>query len=134
MSKKVAHSVRDLCWAYLNMSPDVVRSLADNAVRLYRPFTDQRGSKSRRIDNPVEWLKKIQRRINQNLLQTVTVQDNVHGAVPGKSPLTNAWPHVGTSCVVRIDIRDFFSSITNRQVYRVWVQQVGVGPDLASLS
>ena len=133
MSKRVVYSVRDLCWSCLHTNPDVVKSLADNAVRLYRPFTKRVGSKSRLIDNPVERLKVVQGRINRNLLQTVTVADHLHGAVPGKSPLTNAWQHVGASCVVRLDIRDFFPAVTNRQVYRVWLQQVGVGPGLASL-
>jgi RNA-directed DNA polymerase len=50
---------------------------------------------------------------------------NVHGFSPGKSTKTNAAPHCGARCLLRLDLRRFFPSITRQRVE--WVlQDVGV--------
>src|SRR6185436_20457188 len=48
-------------------------------------------------------------------------------------PQTNAFQHLGKHLVVRIDIQDFFSSITDRQIYSVWADKLGNSPPVASL-
>lgn len=37
--------------------------------------------------------------------------DVVHGFVPGRSPVTNAWKHVGYRFTLSMDLKDFFDSI-----------------------
>ena len=42
--------------------------------------------------------------------------DHVHGFVPGRSAKTNASVHLGARCVLRVDLEDFFPSISAEMV------------------
>ena len=128
-----SHSVRYLAGDRLGVKPEFLEELAGRAVRLYRPFQKNFGTKKRLLANPIEPLKGIQRRINETILREVPMPWHVQGAVASRSPFTNATDHVGQRCVVRIDIRNFFPEITNRQVYNVWVKRLGYSPRAGSL-
>lgn len=111
-----------------------LRFLAENAVRHYRPFKKiSKGGKSRLIHNPDSDLKEVQKRIDVLILKRVLVQPNLHGGVYGRSPRTNAEVHLGRRRVVRIDVRDFFPSITSYQVYRVFIDQLSCTPPVAKI-
>lgn len=72
----------------------------------------------RRISAPVEELKEIQQALNL-FLQTVTeVSPAAMGFVPGRSIVTNAEVHVGSSVIFNCDLKDFFPSITKMMVRR----------------
>lgn len=114
---------------YLEIPLEELTRLADNAVREYRSF--KVGSRS--IDSPSERLKKVQRRINKRVLQEFDFPGHVHGAVQGRDPLTNAAAHLARRCVVRVDIRSFFPSVNNNQVFEVWLRTMGNGPAVARL-
>jgi RNA-directed DNA polymerase len=66
----------------------------------------------RKIDSPKPELKKIQRKILDIILHRVPLNSHAEGYVRHKSILSNANRHVGKEIVIRMDISDFFPSIT----------------------
>lgn len=76
----------------------------------------KRNGPPRKIAAPQEPLKRIQGTILRRLLSRLDVHPAVRGFEPGHSIVTNALPHVGKAVVLRMDIREFFTSTTARRV------------------
>jgi len=113
-----------------------LKRITDHADDFYDPFPDEQvkpdgSTKIRMIDNPRGELKKIQHVIDKRLLSTLVMPDSMHGGLKGKSPATNAKPHVGKSVVVKIDIKDCFPSTSNDLVYESFTKILGCVPDAA---
>lgn len=125
-------SLRDLEWT-LAIPRAVLRDLASNAPRHYHPFLLRQGEKLRKIDNPDEELRHVQRRINRRILDSVEMPGHLHGGGRGRSPLTNVVDHCGQRCLIRLDIENFFPSVTTRHVFSVWREQLGFGRQVSSL-
>jgi RNA-directed DNA polymerase len=81
----------------------------------YRVLAKQ-GSGIRLIESPKPKLKELQRRILAGILEMVPVHDAVHGFVKGRSIRTFAAPHAGRRVVLRMDLKDFFASISGSRV------------------
>ncbi|MFE8701549.1 retron St85 family RNA-directed DNA polymerase [Cytobacillus sp. FJAT-54145] len=65
-------------------------------------------------------LKSIQKWILENILYNYQVSENATGFVKGKSILDNALPHVAKDVVFNLDIKDFFPSVTFKQVFYIF--------------
>lgn len=65
----------------------------------------------REIDAPNIPLKKVQRWILRNILNSVEIHDAAHGFLRDRSIMTNAIVHVRQDVVIRLDITDFFGSV-----------------------
>lgn len=91
----------------------------------YCVYPLRKGRKVRWIEAPRPHLKNIQRSLLDNMLYGLRATDQAHGFVPGRSIVTNARQHVGRQWVVTLDIKDFFPSITSRQVRRA-IECLGV--------
>lgn len=63
------------------------------------------------LDVPSLPLKRVQRWILENILYTIPVKSYVHGFVPGRSIVTNAFPHLKAKYILKMDIKDYFPSI-----------------------
>jgi RNA-directed DNA polymerase len=61
-------------------------------------------------------LRRLQRSILETILSHVPVHPAAHGFVRERSPRTAAVRHVGREVVVRLDLEDFFSSISAARV------------------
>lgn len=97
---------------------------AINATNVqYRRFEipKRRGGK-REIAAPYPALLSCQRWINQNILSHVPVHNSAHGFVSGRSIVTNAQQHIGSTCVLNLDLTDFFHSINLNQVMQTFLQ------------
>jgi hypothetical protein len=81
----------------------------------YRSIPKSNGE-TRLIEIPKSNLKAIQRRILTDLLDRVPVHSSAHGFVKGRSIRTFAASHVGQRVVLRMDLADFFPSITGPRV------------------
>lgn len=81
----------------------------------YRVLTKSAGG-LRMIEAPKAHLKMIQRQILAEILDRVPVHDAAHGFVRGRSIRSFAAPHVGRRVVLRMDLEDFFPSISGRRV------------------
>lgn len=75
----------------------------------------------RKIEEPIQILKFIQRRIlTRILMQTDDLPDPAHGFVRGRSTATAAAPHQNQPMVVCCDLRDFFPSISKQRVWGIF--------------
>lgn len=98
-----------------------LEEIARSAEQNYSPFLKKRtGKKPRTIDNPSDTLKAIQRKILSRLLEQEVVPLHLHGSLKGRSPISNAKSHLGQRYVIRIDIVDFFPSVSDKQIYDTW--------------
>lgn len=75
---------------------------------------------TRVINIPSVNLKYIQRWILDNILSKMRISEFANGFCPGKSILTNAVPHIGKECVINLDIKDFFPSISMDRVFMLF--------------
>jgi RNA-directed DNA polymerase len=106
-----------------------LRELASNTPNHYHCYRSGR----RLIAAPAPLLKRVQRRILRELLDSVPLPNYIHGSVRGHSPLSNADSHLSTAFVIRVDVKDFFPSITGRQVDCVWSDRLQYNPAAAHL-
>jgi len=74
------------------------------------------GGDIRLIEAPKPRLKAIQKKILLEILENIPVHPAVHGFRRGRSIKSFAAPHVGQRVVVRMDLRDFFPSISAPRV------------------
>ena len=81
----------------------------------YRILAKEGGS-IRLIEAPKERMKRIQKQILTEILEKIPVHPAVHGFRRGRSVRTFAAPHVGQQVVLRMDLRDFFPSISTPRV------------------
>lgn len=107
--------------------------LIRNCDKSYKSILLKKESgKIRQIYMPNDKLKNIQNRILYKILYKLAVSKYATAYVKGRSLLDNALPHVGKRYMLKLDITDFFSSITFEQVYsaafntKYFTKQVGV--------
>ena len=81
----------------------------------YRMLSKQ-GGEIRLIEAPKQRLKHIQKQILSEIIERIPVHPAAHGFRRGRSIKTFAAPHVGQRVVVRMDLRDFFPSISAPRV------------------
>lgn len=74
----------------------------------------------REIQAPTPKLKSVQKWIAEHILQKRRPHKYATAYFPGSRLLDNANPHVGRKVVVRLDLKDFFPSITFSQVRSVF--------------
>lgn len=101
-----------------------LQELASRRKDCYRPYTQRKikkdGSiKLRRIDNPNDELKEVQRKINECILTPMInkLPDFIHGARHKKSIRTNAEPHAGQGAILSLDLENCFPNISASMVY-----------------
>jgi len=70
----------------------------------------------RLIEAPKERLKALQRQILSQILDKIPIHPAVHGFVKGRSIKTFVAPHVGQRVVLRMDLQDFFPSISGARI------------------
>jgi retron-type reverse transcriptase len=78
----------------------------------------KRDGSMRQLLVPNAWLAAIQSALLTEVLDPMDhlLHDAAHGFRPGRSTSTNAQPHVGSSCIVNVDIADFFGSVRMHHV------------------
>jgi RNA-directed DNA polymerase len=111
-------------WLHLDISElqwfaDLKGLSAKPAAKLahyrYRVLAKQSGS-LRLIEAPKPRLKEMQRQILSQILDNIPLHPSVHGFVKSRSIRTFAAPHVGRRVVLRMDLQDFFPSISGRRI------------------
>ena len=97
----------------------------------YRPLTKRYGQ-VRLIEAPKPRLKEIQRCILKAILEQIPPHDAAHGFCSGRSIKTFAAPHLGKTVVLKIDLQDFFPSISAARI-RSLFRAIGYPEDVADL-
>jgi RNA-directed DNA polymerase len=102
----------------------VARNLIQPTYRTFR--ISKRSGGSRVISVPGPQLKKVQSWLTQHVLNKIPPHAASHAFSPGSSIAGCAREHAGARWLVKMDIADFFGSITEIQVYRVF-RELGYG-------
>src|SRR5262249_29935090 len=81
----------------------------------------KRSGGERVILAPKRELKALQRKVLAGILAGVPTSSPVHGFVRRRSTITNAQAHVGKQVVLKLDLKDFFPSITYPRVRGLFI-------------
>lgn len=74
----------------------------------------------RTIWAPLPKLKAIQKLIQTQIVEKMTIHGAAHGFVPGKSIYSNAQEHTNSRVVVGVDLENFFPTFTFRRIKGVF--------------
>jgi len=109
------------------LSSSKLRSMAFASHLFYRSFSvPKRSGGVREINAPTAALKELQSWVVDKILKPAfpEVPECTSAYVPNRSILTHVMPHVEANQLLKLDIKDFFPSITTRVVFRIF-QQLG---------
>lgn len=128
--------VAPLCEA-LNLSVSELRWLCyQSEVALKSHYTrfeiPKRSGGMRAIWAPLPKLKQVQHWILHNILDNLVVHGSAHGFVTGRSIATNAAEHTNSQLLVKVDIENFFPSISWKRVKGVF-RKAGYPEQIATL-
>lgn len=99
----------------------------------YSHFTiAKRNGTPRQIWSPIPRLKFVQRWVLHNILNNLTTHGAAHGFVRGKSIVTNAAVHSNSELLIKLDVKDFFPSVSWRRVKGVF-RHAGYPEQIATL-
>ncbi len=89
----------------------------------YKNFPIAKRTGGRRwISIPVPPLMAVQQWIGQNILNSVAPHAAAFAYVPKRRLLDHAQRHCGATWLVKVDVKDFFSNISERQVFQVFLR------------
>lgn len=87
------------------------------STQAYASFAiKKRSGKERQIDAPVKGLKDLQRTIYEKFSGEISFRKCVHGYIQDRSILHNSTRHLRQRWVLRVDLSDFFPTITSGRV------------------
>lgn len=120
-----------------------LRSLAGNWREEYKPFKQEKPpkpfqrvtkkAKVREIDNPSKELKEVQTKILKQLLHPVSLPYFLFGAVKKRTTNDHTREHLGSKCVVKMDVKSYYPNVTSHHVYQVWNGVLDFSPSIAGL-
>ncbi len=96
----------------LGRTPEYLASVVHGTYAHYREFSIPKRSGGRRtINSPYPALLECQDWVHRHILGAARTHKSAHGFVQRRSIISNASPHLGAKCILRVDITDFFPSI-----------------------
>lgn len=108
--------------AFFGCGDQLIRRMANSPESHYRKFflwKDRDHTRKRWIEAPDPELKAIQKRILP-LLYSMAPSPHAHGFATGRSIVSNARAHTGKRYIVKLDLKDFFPSITRSMILKQW--------------
>jgi retron-type reverse transcriptase len=104
---------------------ELLKTMLEDTSKFYHRFPlNKRDGGRRWINAPNDDMKRVQKKILYRVLRGVYATRYAHGFVHNRSIVTNAQQHVGKDCVVKMDIRRFFDTITEKMVLGAMMQVV----------
>jgi len=101
--------------------PEVLYSYSYSAESFYRTFKiKKRSGGHRQISTPLPSLLEVQKWILKEILEKISVSKCAMGFVKKKSILDNARLHCGRKELIKIDIVDFFPSISISRIIKIF--------------
>lgn len=104
----------------------------DSGTHYQRWTVPKRDGSPRLISAPKPDLKAVQRWIAREVTEHLPVHGAAHGFLVGRSIATNARVHAGARVLVKLDIKDFYPTVTWRRVKGL-LRRAGLGEQLATL-
>ncbi|MEM7684269.1 MAG: reverse transcriptase domain-containing protein, partial [Pseudomonadota bacterium] len=116
---------------WLDVTPAHLDWFADCAGRLARQGPDhlrhynelwlrKRSGGKRLVEAPLQKLKRLQRKIQDELLAHLPVHRAAYGFVRGRGCRGHAALHAGEDVVVTLDLKDFFASVQAGRVHAIF--------------
>lgn len=121
----------------LELTPEILQWLtyergADTTDHYTRFAIPKRGGGRRLISTPKPVMRAAQQWVRTNVLVPLPVSEYAAAFRPGKSIADNARLHSGKACVIRLDLRDFFGTVTFHRI-RGFFESLGYNPGVASV-
>lgn len=92
----------------------------------------KRDGSLRTITAPKRELKAAQRWLLHNVFEKLPVHQAAHGFLQGRSIVSNALAHAGADVIVKVDIKDFFPTVTFRRIKGL-LRKAGLPEHVATL-
>jgi len=116
---------------HLGVSPAELKKIWWFRGRMYSHFNiSKRSGKSRVISAPDFRLKMLQQKIGSIFSELYVPRNPVHGFVPDRSVRSNADSHVHRRFILNVDIKNFFTAITEGRVQGL-LKSIGIDTDVA---
>lgn len=104
-----------------HISKYTIFQLSQHADKYYKTYViPKKSGKPRVISQPSKKLKGLQSWILNNILNKLNVSSSCKGFEKGSSTFDNAEPHKGANSLLTIDLKDFFPTITQKQVFNIF--------------
>lgn len=104
----------------------------DTGTHYHHWRVPKRTGGERLISAPKPDLKRIQHWITHNISEHLPVHGAAHGFVPGRSILSNAQVHAGAEVIIKLDLHQFFPSVTFPRVKGLF-RKAGYGEQVATV-
>jgi RNA-directed DNA polymerase len=104
----------------------------DTGTHYHRWHVPKRDGGLRLISAPKPELKAAQRWIARNVTEHLPVHGAAHGFVPGRSTVSNAAVHAGARVIIKLDLQDFYPTITQPRVKGLF-RKAGYGEQVATV-
>jgi RNA-directed DNA polymerase len=104
-----------------HISKYTIYQLSKNGDKYYKTYTiPKKSGKYRTICQPSKKLKGLQSWILVNILNKLQVSSSCKGFEKGSSTYYNAEPHKNSNSLLTIDLKDFFPTIKQKQVFNIF--------------
>lgn len=95
--------------------------LSKDPIQHYHSFVFvNNNGKTRQLNDPKFYLKKIQKRINSRIFSNVLFPQYLHGGIKERDYYSNALSHTKSEFVFSFDIKDFYNHITKEHVVNIF--------------
>lgn len=124
LSGQIAHS--------LQVPELYILRVAASASHRYKQFTIKKadGESYRLIEQPSRELKVLQRWLVRRVFGLLPTHQCAHAYVVGRSIATNAAVHRSSKYISRLDLKDFFPSLTSADIESLLASRVAIGGSL----
>jgi len=128
----VMQSIEDLA-KHARLSIEKIRYLSVRTEFIYLTYElPKTNGKTREIAQPSRELKAIQSWILRNILDKLSPSIYSKGFEKGTSILDNAFPHIGSTFVLTIDLENFFPTVKASKVFTLF-KSVGYNKEMCVL-
>lgn len=113
----------------LLLTPEYITTISDTASKRYKHYKiPKNDGKSREIYHPSKELKAIQRCLHDNLLSNMPVHVCAYAYDKGNNILKHATVHKDNNYLLKIDLKDFFPSISGNDIEHFCVNNANMLP------
>lgn len=104
-----------------HISKYTIYQLSNLSNKYYKTYEIPKKTGGKRtICQPSKKLKGLQSWILVNILNKIQVSHSCKGFRKGSSTLDNAVPHIGANTILTLDLKDFFPTVTSKQVFNIF--------------
>lgn len=104
-----------------HVSKYTIFQLSKNADKYYKTYTiNKKSGGKREISQPNKSMKGLQAWILANILNRLSASNSSKGFEKGSSTYFNAIPHIGSTSLLTVDLKDYFPSIKRKQVFNIF--------------